>query len=54
LAPFTRECERESLVTSFYPCRRMDGVQAYVLEDLGLRQLRGREAAVRVYAVARA
>lgn len=30
---------------------RLEGVEAYALQDLGLQQLRGKEAALRVYAV---
>ena len=33
---------------------RMEGAEAYAWQDLGLQALRGREAPVRVYAVARA
>ena len=46
----TRDLERKYLVSSD-ALERLDGADAYTLEDLGLQRLRGRAAAVRVYAV---
>ncbi len=47
----TRDRERQFLVSSD-ALERLDGVDDYTLEDLGPQRLRGRAAAVRVYAVA--
>ena len=47
----TRDLERQFLVSGD-ALERLDGFEAYALEDLGAQQLRGRAAAVRVYAVA--
>ncbi len=47
----TRDLERQFLVSAD-ALERLDGVEAYALEDLGLQQLRGRAEAVRVYSVA--
>ena len=49
----TRELGRPFLVSQD-ALSRMEAARGYALEDLGSRQLRGREAPVRVYAVARA
>ena len=46
----TRDVERKYLVSSD-ALERLDGADAYTLEDLGLQRLRGRAATVRVYAV---
>ena len=46
----TRDLERKYLVSSD-ALERLDGADAYTLEDLGLQRLRGRAATVRVYAV---
>jgi adenylate cyclase len=46
----TRDLERKYLVSSD-ALERLDGADAYTLEDLGLQRLRGRAAAIRVYAV---
>ena len=46
----TRDLERKYLVSSD-ALERLDGVDAYTLEDLGLQRLRGRAAAIRVYAI---
>lgn len=48
----TRELSRSYLVSDD-ALKRMEGSQAYPSEDLGLHQLRGREAPVRIYAVER-
>ncbi len=47
----TRDLERQFLVSAD-ALERLEGFDAYVLEDLGLQQLRGRAEPVRVYAVA--
>ncbi|MEO6381845.1 MAG: adenylate/guanylate cyclase domain-containing protein [Nitrobacter sp.] len=46
----TRDLERQFLVSED-ALERLDGYESYILEDLGARQLRGRTAAVRIYAV---
>ena len=46
----TRSLGRPFLVSED-ALRRMEGTQGYPLEDLGLQQLRGKEAQLRVYAV---
>jgi len=47
----TRDLERQFLVSGD-ALERLEAMDAYTLEDLGPQQLRGRAAAVRVYAVA--
>lgn len=47
----TRELQRPFLVSED-ALNRLEGTDSYALEDLGLRQLRGRSAGIRVYAVA--
>lgn len=48
----TRELDRSYLVSDD-ALGRMEGARVYASEDLGLHQLRGREARVRIYAVKR-
>ena len=45
----TRDLRRQFLVSSD-ALERLHGIERYALEDRGLHQLRGRSAAVRVYA----
>jgi class 3 adenylate cyclase len=44
----TRELQRQFLVSSD-ALERLEGLERYALEDLGLHQLRGRTAAIRLY-----
>ena len=46
----TRDLDRQFLVSGD-ALERLSGVEAYAVEDLGLQGLRGRAAAIRVYAV---
>ena len=46
----TRDLERQFLVSAD-ALERLDGYESYTLEDLGAQQLRGRAAAVRIYAI---
>ncbi len=47
----TREVDRSFLVSED-ALKRMEGMDAYELEDLGRQRLRGREASIRLYSVA--
>jgi adenylate cyclase len=46
----TRDLERKFLVSED-ALARLEGLEGFVLDDLGLQQLRGRAAAMRIYAV---